>query len=119
MDQLQMRFLRRLLSDIAITDTERAYGHCHIVSKRVVERLSLNGYGDARVVTGNFNPSAPKETWAKLARRSWEIDFGKTPVSHAWVLLDDHIIDGSAAQFGEPPLLIVHKADPRYIEVPD
>jgi len=104
--------VRTIALQFAIDGTEKAAGQCEYQSRSLAQGLCDIGFR-AQAFEGQFRPTTAPATWNRWCRED-HADFGQTRFGHCWVEVDDFILDPTAAQFGEEPLLVVSISDARY-----
>jgi hypothetical protein len=95
-----------------IEGTEKAAGMCEYRSQALRRELCIAGY-EAEGFEGHFRPTTEPDTWNRWCREDFN-DFGTREFGHCWVECDGFILDPTAAQFGEPALLVTLVGDSRY-----
>lgn len=114
LDGITAEHLGHIRANLAKSGTpNEVHGHCFAVSEAIVAYLRGHGYA-ARVVEGRMKPETDQTTWADAHRRSLQLECRDGCLHHFWVEVPGWIIDGTAAQFGESPLLVIAADDSRH-----
>jgi hypothetical protein len=111
MSALTTQTIREVAARFARGDRRAAFNRCKQTALALASALCKSGF-DARVVGGNFRPTTDPISW----HPSWTAFSDRRDlIRHYWVIVGDAIVDATAAQFGEPSLVITHVDDARYL----